>query len=319
MELKEAYDIIDATIGMFHSIMYEIDNGKLKEDFLLTPVYSCVDTIADEHLNFELQSKEYYIYKDGDKEHKRYIVNIAPVCNYMVNEWPSPKAMKINKLLKSALHECLDSCKETFGEYLNVPFEEGYIYDKLYSISPQDTRIIENVMIDTIHEMAQALRLTEYAELDEDEDNKKEDYAFFDPDTEPLLQEIAELKAEINKLVREKKELENKKGVLRAENKKHFAEIQSSNKSYEQAFNGKGLPCFTSAQMGILLFAVGQLTEDKPPGKTTLGDIVEKIGGYKATTAKQNLKGEFKEKDKEFVANAIEKHFPKLAAKVRKL
>ena len=67
MELKEAYDIIDATIGMFHSIMYEIDNGKLKEDFLLTPVYSCVDTIADEHLNFELQSKEYYIYKDGDK------------------------------------------------------------------------------------------------------------------------------------------------------------------------------------------------------------------------------------------------------------
>ena len=88
----------------------------------------------------------------------------------------------------------------------------------------------------------------------------------------------------------------------------------------EQAFNSRnGNPCFSSAQMGILLYAVGQLTEDKPPGKTTLGDIVEKIGGYKATTAKQNLKGEFKEKDKEFVANAIEKHFPKLAAKVRKL
>ena len=88
----------------------------------------------------------------------------------------------------------------------------------------------------------------------------------------------------------------------------------------EQAFNAQtGNPCFTSTQMGILLYAVGHLTEDKPPGKTTLGDIVEKISGYKATNAMQNLKGMFRENDKNKVAEAIESKLPTLAAKVRRL
>lgn len=48
----------------------------------------------------------------------------------------------------------------------------------------------------------------------------------------------------------------------------------------EQAFNAQtGLPCFTSRQMGILLTAIGRITErENPPGKTTIGEIIEKIG-----------------------------------------
>ena len=89
----------------------------------------------------------------------------------------------------------------------------------------------------------------------------------------------------------------------------------------EQAFNGQtGLPCFTSRQMGILMAAVGRITEkENPPGKTTLGEIVEKIAGYKSTTAGTNMRGAIPKDDTEFVATAIESKFPNLAAEVRKL
>ena len=71
--------------------------------------------------------------------------------------------------------------------------------------------------------------------------------------------------------------------------------------------------------MGILMQAIGYLTEDKAPGKTTLGEVIEKISGYKATTVNQNMKGTFRDADKKVVAKAIESKFPKLAAKVRQI
>ena len=89
----------------------------------------------------------------------------------------------------------------------------------------------------------------------------------------------------------------------------------------EKAFNAQtGLSCFTSRQMGILLTAVGRITEkDNPPGKTTIGEIVEKIAGYNSTTAGTNMKGAVPKDDTEVVAKAIEGKFPNLAAEVRKL
>lgn len=92
-------------------------------------------------------------------------------------------------------------------------------------------------------------------------------------------------------------------------------------KGSEYAFSDKtGLPCFTNKQMGIFLRAIAEITEaPNPPAKTTLGEVVEKIAGYKATTVNQNMKGATSESDKEIVAKAIESKLPNLAAKVRKL
>lgn len=89
----------------------------------------------------------------------------------------------------------------------------------------------------------------------------------------------------------------------------------------DKAFSDKtGLPCFTNKQMGIFLRAIAEITEaPNPPAKTTLGEVVEKIAGYKATTVNQNMKGATSESDKEIVAKAIESKLPNLAAKVRKL
>lgn len=44
MELKEAFDIIDATLGMFRSIEEEVENGDLKDKFLLTPAIVALKT-----------------------------------------------------------------------------------------------------------------------------------------------------------------------------------------------------------------------------------------------------------------------------------
>ena len=77
--------------------------------------------------------------------------------------------------------------------------------------------------------------------------------------------------------------------------------------------------CFTNRQMGILMTAVGKLTEkDNPPRKTTIGDVVEKIAGYSATTVNQNMKGTIPKKDIETIVSVLESKFPNLAAEIRK-
>lgn len=88
----------------------------------------------------------------------------------------------------------------------------------------------------------------------------------------------------------------------------------------EKAFNAQTEnPCFTSKQMGILMHAIALISETPSPGKTTIGEVVERISGYKAKTVNQNMKGAFRDTDKKIVAAAIESKFPNLAAKVRKL
>ena len=167
MELKEAFDIIDATLGMFRLFAAEIDNRDPKENFLATPVRSEAQTVinvADGMFNPEIECKEYYNEVDGDREYKMYIVNIRPVCNCIVNEWPSSKAKKIRKLLYVVFRECLDICEEPLKGIIDVAIDEGYSYHMRYNASSQNSRTIESVMLDTIHEMYHALGLTEYAE-----------------------------------------------------------------------------------------------------------------------------------------------------------
>jgi len=131
---------------------------------------------------------------------------------------------------------------------------------------------------------------------------------------------IATLREEIVDLQKEVANLESYKSVN--ENlEKAVSDLQTrlKEKEQEQAFNARtGESCFTNTQMGILMYAVGMLTEEKIPGKTTLGEVVQNISGYKATTVNQNMKGAFREGDIEAVVKAIESKFPKLAEKVRK-
>lgn len=138
-----------------------------------------------------------------------------------------------------------------------------------------------------------------------------------------------EIKANTSSLIAEQdddtssdKQLSFKVSQLQQERdewKKKYDEIL--NNEPEKAFNAQtGKSCFTSRQMGILLTAIGRITEkENPPGKTTLGEIIEKVAGYKSTTASSNMRGEMPQKDTEAVATAIESKFPNLAAEVRRV
>lgn len=166
MDLKEAFDIIDATLGMFKSFECEIENGVLKDDFLLTRVQRCNEAVVDENLNYEILSKEFYTYVDCDTEYKMFIVDIRPVCTYLVNEWPSYNARRVRKVLNEVFLECLDICEVYLKGIVDVSIEKGYNFYRMYNTGSQDTRNIENVMLDTIHEMFHALGLTEDVESD---------------------------------------------------------------------------------------------------------------------------------------------------------
>lgn len=126
---------------------------------------------------------------------------------------------------------------------------------------------------------------------------------------ERLQEENKRLKAQVEKLTDEKKYVVEKYESLKQqiENEPREAFNQQTNKK-----------CLTSTQMGILMQAVGEITEQRPPGKTTLGGIVENIAGYSATTVNQNMKGIHREFDKKAVADAIKSKFPSLAEKVMK-
>ena len=134
------------------------------------------------------------------------------------------------------------------------------------------------------------------------------------------------LTAQVGKL---KSDLEKERERSREKDKRYLEELKAikieneelkKNPDPEQAFNLQtNNPCFTSRQMGILLWSVSLLTEEEPPAKTTIGDMVEKIAGYAATTINQNMKGTFREADKKAVADAIQSKCPKLAEKVMKL
>jgi len=168
VELIKALETIDATLGMFRSFVSEIDNGDFKEEFLQTPVNTSIENFFDEEKNeFESEIRFYYNYVEGGTEYKRYIVDIRPVCRFLVNEWPSNKAKRIRKKLQAVTVECSDYCEYYLGGIADVAKDEGFSYDR-YMRGPKSCDI-ETVMLDTIHEMCHALRLTD------DEDNISHD------------------------------------------------------------------------------------------------------------------------------------------------
>ena len=170
MKLSEAIRIIDDTVGMFRTFLEIMDFGQLWEEFLKYPV----ETRRMEHwTDFAIsdtgaQDRWYYTYIADDGEHKNYVVDIRPVCNYMIDDWPSPTAKKIKKILKQNLLICLDFCKDIFKEddfELAQAFEENYNYQRKYG-SSKTPLTIANVIFDTLNAMHHAIGVVE--EFDDD-------------------------------------------------------------------------------------------------------------------------------------------------------
>ena len=169
MKLSEAIRIIDDTVGMFRTFLEIMDFGQLWGEFLKYPVETCMEQWVDlEKSDAGIECRQYYTYIADDGKHKNYIVDIHPVCNYMIDEWPSPTAKKIKKLIKQNFRICLDFCNEFFkGDdfELNLAFEENYNYQRKYGSSKTPLTILD-VILDTLNAMYHAIGVVE--EFDED-------------------------------------------------------------------------------------------------------------------------------------------------------
>lgn len=164
MELSEALRIIEDTVGMFQTFEEIIEFGDLKKSFISSPVKCSMENYVDfEKQVAGMQYRKYYTYIENGIEHKNYIVDIHPVCSFMIDEWPLPIAKKIFRLLKQDLIHCIDYCQQIYGEdnwELNIPLEDNYNYQRKY-VSSNATLTIEDVMFDTIHEMSHAIGVVE--------------------------------------------------------------------------------------------------------------------------------------------------------------
>lgn len=178
MKLSEAIRIIDDTVGMFRTFLEIMEMGQLWDEFLKYPVKTSTEHWVDlENTDAGIECKQYYTYIADDGEHKNYVVDIHPVCNYMIDEWPSPTSRKIRKLLKQDFQICLDYCKEIFREdyfEMNWAFEDTYNYQTKYGSSQTPSTIVD-VIFDTIHTMYHALGVVQ--ELDEDDVSEPHDTA----------------------------------------------------------------------------------------------------------------------------------------------
>ncbi len=164
MELHEALKTIDATFGMFRFILYQVRNGEMKRHFLLNPIDSSTETYWDiETLTQKMETRLYYTYMEDNKEHKAYLVDITPVCNCLINEWPSDKSKRIRKIMEEVFFNCVSEWKDYLNPEISAALEEGYDYDRYY-VKRSSHSCLYEAMIDSLHEMHHALGLTEDAE-----------------------------------------------------------------------------------------------------------------------------------------------------------
>ena len=156
-------------------------------------------------------------------------------------------------------------------------------------------------------------------------------------DKEQLLQQIAELKAEVNQLAKEKATLEKNNHDLVAREEHHrsekdkakaekqklikkLAELENSleDKTPEKAFNASGNECFTKAKMGLLIHTLASITDGPIPTKSKLVPIISAIGGWEGTSVSSELrKAGFNQKDIDAVAKLFEAAMPKFASEIR--
>ena len=95
MELSEALRTIDATAGflmringLMNSDVVELEEGKESWELLEVPIYTTVKLNSGPEFKFNLK------YRNGQEE-EFVVPNIIPVCLYLIDTWPLPKAKKI--------------------------------------------------------------------------------------------------------------------------------------------------------------------------------------------------------------------------------
>lgn len=166
MELSEALRTIDATVGMFQDLH---PLGEWDEDFLRTPVKVSFQDYYDENSNPRKERKVYFYHKWIKRNIN--IVDIAPVCKFLVNEWPSPKTRQLRKRLMIAYDQCYEAAKESLYLFSSFLYDTKWWEKEHYSFSMQNREKYDlyDALTDTLHEMYHAIKVTEEEPVEKQE------------------------------------------------------------------------------------------------------------------------------------------------------
>jgi len=282
--------------------------------------YICALVYEEDYPLLEL--KEYEKIAIDGHDDPNWTNHIEPATMALVVNWlrseDSQKALKEKGQVQNIEELCKEIClsieksndlpREVIEDFKYLIECEHHLPSGFISKTGFQRKFLSEAVEDRSVEFSEILSSTEYI-LDIMK-NPKEFIAAFGPDSY-FAKEVHKVNFNDTTKLREFLDILNKK----------FNDTKEENLVKVEAFNAQtGLPCFTNRQMGILMSAVGRITEkDNPPGKTTIGDVVQRIAGYKSTTNSQSMKGIVSEEDKETVADVLKQQFPNLANEVMKL
>lgn len=164
MELSEVLKTIDATAGflmringLMNSDVVEIEGGKESWGLLEAPIYTTIKLNSSPEFKFRLR------YRNGQEE-EFVAPNIIPVCHYLIDTWPLPKAKQIHShIVESNVLNLADDILGFNDPMMYETIPEAYEYERL--IVPP-SRLFD-VIYDINYHLAYALRMIETWEEEE--------------------------------------------------------------------------------------------------------------------------------------------------------
>ena len=155
MELHEAIKTIDATAGflmriqgLMNSNIVDLGDNKERWELLEVQIYTTVKQNSSPEFKFNLR------YRNGQEE-EFVVPNIIPVCFYLIDTWPLPKAKKIRFHIEES--NVLNLADDILGFDDPMMYEaifEAHEYDRSYD---PPSRLFDAIY-DINYHLAYALR-----------------------------------------------------------------------------------------------------------------------------------------------------------------
>ncbi len=164
MELHEALKIIDATAGflmrisgLMNSDIVELGDNKDSWELLKVQIYTAIKLHSNPESRFKLK------YRNGQEE-EFVVPNIIPVCHYLIDTWPLPKAKQIRShIVESNLLNLADDILGFNDPMMYEVFFELHEYCRSYD---PPSRLFDAIYEINYH-LAYALRKIEAWEEEE--------------------------------------------------------------------------------------------------------------------------------------------------------
>ena len=164
MELSEVLRTIDATAGflmringLMNSDVVELEEGKESWELLEVPIYTTIKLNSSPEFKFRLR------YRNGQEE-VFVVPNIIPVCHYLIDTWPLPKAKQIRFHIEEA--NVLNLADDILG--FNDPMMYEAVFEAHeYARSYDPPSRLFDAIYDINYHLAYALRKIEAWEEEE--------------------------------------------------------------------------------------------------------------------------------------------------------